>query len=88
MKKKIINRLKTFHTSLFLGITDALLPNVKDTIKQKETDFLHDQPKLDIDWTRLTSALVSFTIIILAIFDFITAEDIIKFLTAWNVLLQ
>jgi hypothetical protein len=88
MKKKIINRLKTFHKSLFLGITDALLPNVKDTIKQKETDFLNDQPKLDIDWTRLTSALVSFTIIILAIFDFITAQDIIEFLTAWSVLLQ
>ena len=88
MKKKIINRLKTFHTSLFLGIIDALLPNVKDTIKQKETDFLNDQPKLDIDWTRLTSALVSFTIIILAIFDFITAQDIIEFLTAWCVLLQ
>ena len=88
MKKKIINRLKTFHTSLFLGIIDAFLPNVKDTIKQKETDFLNDQPKLDIDWTRLTSALVSFTIIILAIFDFITAQDIIEFLTAWSVLLQ
>ena len=88
MKKKIINRLKNFHVSLFLGIIDALLPNIKDTIKQKETDFLHDQPKLDIDWTRLTSALVSFTIIILAIFDFIPAEDIIKFLSAWNVLLQ
>ena len=88
MKKKIINRLKTFHKSLFLGFTDAILPNIKDTIKQKETDFLNDQPKLDIDWTRLTSALVSFTIIILAIFDFITAEDIIEFLTSWNVLLQ
>ena len=38
MKKKILNRLKNFHLSLFLGITDA--------------------------------------------------EDIIKFLSAWNVLLQ
>jgi len=88
MKKKIVNGLKTFHTSLFLGFLDAFLPNIKDTIKEKQSDFLHDVPKLDIDWTRLTSALVSFTIIVLAIFDFITAKDIIEFLTAWNVLLQ
>ena len=88
MKKKLVNGLKNFHTSLFLGFCDAFLPNVKDTIKEKHSDFLHDVPKLDIDWTRLTSALVSFTLIILAIFDFITAEDIIKFLTAWSALLQ
>lgn len=88
MKKKLINGLKNFHTSLFLGFTDAFLPNVKDSIKEKQSDFLHDVPKLDIDWTRLTSALVSFTIIVLAIFDFITAKDIIQFLTAWNSLLQ
>lgn len=88
MKKKIINGVKNFHTSLLLGFLDAFLPNIKDTIKEKHSDFLHDVPRLDIDWTRLTSALVSFTIIVLAIFDFITAQDIIKFLTAWNVLLQ
>lgn len=88
MKKKIINGLKKFHTSVFLGFTDALFPNIQNTIKEKQTDFANEKPKLDIDWTRLTSALVSFTIIILAIFDFITAEDIIEFLTAWSVLLQ
>ena len=88
MKKKLINGFKTFHTSLFLGFLDAFLPNIKDTIKEKQSDFLNETPKLDIDWTRLTSALVSFTIIVLAIFDFITAKDIIKFLTAWNALLQ
>jgi hypothetical protein len=88
MKRKIINGLKKFHNSIFLGFTDAILPNIKDTIKEKQSDFLNDAPKLDIDWTRLTSALVSFTIIILAIFDFITADDIIKFLTAWSALFQ
>lgn len=88
MKKKLANGLKTFHTSLFLGFLDAFLPNIKDTIKEKDSDFLHEMPKIDIDWTRLTSALVSFTIIVLAIFDFITAKDIIEFLTAWSVLLQ
>lgn len=86
MKKKLIKGFTNFHRSLFLGFCDAFLPNIKDTIKEKQSDFLHEVPKLDIDWTRLTSALVSFTLIILAIFDFITAEDIIKFLTAWSAL--
>ena len=88
MKKKIINRVKNFNKSLLMGFLDAFLPNIKDTIKEKHSDFLHDVPKLNIDWTRLTSALVTFTLMILAIFDFITAEYIIKFLTACNSLLQ
>lgn len=88
MKRKIINTLSKFIKSIFLGFCDALLPYIKESIKEKDTLYVSESPKLDIDWTRLTSALVSFTIIILAIFDFITAQDIIKFLTAWNVLLQ
>ena len=88
MKRKIINSIKNFPKSIVLGFLDALLPYIKESVKEKESDFAQELPKLQIDWTRLTSALVSFTIIILCIFDFITAEDIIKFLTAWSALLQ
>ena len=88
MKRKIINTVRKFPKSIFLGFCDALLPYIKESIKEKDTLYISESPKLDIDWARLTSALVSFTIIILAIFDFITADDILKFLTAWNVLLQ
>lgn len=88
MKKKIATGLKNLPKAVLLGFTDALLPNIKDSIKEKDSEFVRELPTLDIDWTRLTSALVSFTLIILAIFDFITAEDIIKFLTAWSALLQ
>jgi hypothetical protein len=87
MKRKIIHTVKKFPKSIFLGFCDALLPYIKESIKEKDSDFVRESPTLDIDWTRLTSALVSFTIIILAIFDFITAKDIIKFLTAWSALL-
>ena len=68
-------------------IRTHLISKIKDSIKEKDSDFAREMPTLQIDWMRLTSALVSFTIIILAIFDFITAEDIIKFLTAWSALL-
>lgn len=88
MKRKIINGIKNFPKSIVLGFLDALLPYIKESIKEKESEFARELPKLQIDWTRLTSALVSFTIIILCIFDFITADDIIKFLTAWSALSQ
>lgn len=88
MKRKIINTMRKFPKSIFLGFCDALLPYIKESIKEKDTLYISDVPKLEIDWTRLTSALVSFTLIILAIFDFITADDILKFLTEWNSLLQ
>ncbi len=74
--------------SIALGILDALLPYIKESIKEKESDFMREAPKLSIDWARLTSALVTFTLLILCIFDFITAKDIFKILQAWNVLLQ
>ena len=80
--------MRKFPKSIFLGFCDALLPYIKESIKEKDTLYISENPKLEIDWTRLTSALVSFTLIILAIFDFITAEDILKFLTAWSSLLQ
>ena len=80
--------MRKFPKSIFLGFCDALLPYIKESIKEKDTLYISENPKLEIDWTRLTSALVSFTLIILAIFDFITADDILKFLTEWNSLLQ
>jgi hypothetical protein len=84
MKNKMIRIFKKLPKSIVLGFLDALMPNIKESIKEKESEFYKDLPTLDIDWTRLTTALVSFTLIVLAIFDFITAEDIIKLLTAWN----
>lgn len=88
MKKKIFVTLKKIPISIGKGILDAFLPNIHESIKQKPTDFKDEIPKLSIDYTRVFSALVSFTVIVLAIFDFITYEDILKFLHLWNVLLQ
>lgn len=88
MKRKIFAVVKKIPVSVGKGILDAILPNIKESIKEKESDFKNELPKVSIDWTRLTTALVSFTIIILAIFDFITYDDILEFLSAWSVLLQ
>ena len=86
MKKKIITVAKNLPKSIFLGFTDAILPHIKESVKEKESDFLRETPQLNINYTRLTSALVFFTLNMLAIFDFITYQDIIKFLEQWSAL--
>jgi hypothetical protein len=87
MKKKIITVAKNLPKSIFLGFTDAILPHIKESVKEKESDFAKEMPELNINYTRLTSALVFFTLNILAIFDLITFKDILNFLEQWSALL-
>lgn len=88
MKKKIITIAKNLPKSIFFGFTDALLPHIKESVKEKESEFASELPQLHINYTRLTSALVFFTLNILAIFDIITFEDILNFFEQWNLLSQ
>jgi hypothetical protein len=88
MKNKIITIAKNLPKSIFYGFTDAILPHIKESVKEKESEFAKELPQLDINYTRLTSALVFFTLNILAIFDIITFQDILTFLQQWSVLLQ
>ena len=88
MKKKIISIAKNLPKSIFYGFIDAILPHIKESVKEKESEFAKEMPQLDINYTRLTSALVFFTLNMLAIFDIITFKDILNFLEQWNVLLQ
>lgn len=87
MKKKLITVAKNLPKSIFLGFTDAILPHIKESVKEKESDFVKELPQLNINYTRLTSALVFFTLNILAIFDVITFKDILTFLEQWSALL-
>jgi len=85
--KKIPNYCKNFMQSLFLGILDAILPNIKESLKQIPSEFLNDRGELKIDFVRIFSATVFFILIILAICDVITFNDIINFVNKWNLLL-
>lgn len=88
MKLKILQLVKKIPKSVFLGVLDALLPNIKDSIKEKESAFVGEKGKLQIDYTRLLAAFVAFLLIVLSIFDVITFQDVIKALDQWNLLLQ
>ena len=73
--------------SLFLGILDAILPNMKESLKQIPSEFLNDRGELKIDFVRISSATVFFVLIILAICDVITFNDILNFVNKWKLLL-
>ena len=87
MTKKIINSCKKFPKSLFLGFIDAVLPNIKESIKEVPSEFLNDQNKINIDYLRLGSATVFFVLNLLCILDVITYNDLINVIKEWNLLL-
>ena len=78
MNLKILALIKKIPKSVFLGVLDALLPNIKDSIKEKPSYFIQEKPGLLIDWPRLTAAFVAFTVIVLSILD------LINFFKIWN----
>jgi hypothetical protein len=84
MNLKILALIKKIPKSVFLGVLDALLPNIKDSIKEKPSYFIQEKPGLLIDWPRLTAAFVAFTVIVLSILDLIKVEDLINFFKIWN----
>jgi hypothetical protein len=85
--KKIPTYCKNFLESVGLGILDALLPNIKESLKQIPSEFLYEKGKFQIDIVRVCSATIFFVLMILAICDIITFNDITKFVAQWNLLL-
>ena len=49
MKRKLISGLKNLPKSIFFGFTDAILPHIKESVKEKESDFVKELPELNIN---------------------------------------
>lgn len=73
--------------SVGLGILDAILPNIKESLKQIPSEFIYEKGKFQVDIVRICTATVFFVLIILAICDIITFNDILIFVNQWNLLL-
>lgn len=85
--KKIPKYCKNFIESVGLGILDAILPNIKESLKQIPSEFIYEKGKFQVDIVRICTATVFFVLIILAICDIITFNDILIFVNQWNLLL-
>lgn len=85
-----MKKLKVFGTiakKIGKGVIDAVLPNITNSIKPAQTDFVNDK-KYEIDWLRLLTAIVTFICMVLLITDTIDYNKFKQIIEAWKFVLQ
>ena len=79
--KKIFKTIGKVGIGIFKGILDVALPNEHNTIKVIEPELPDEKKKLDIDFTRLISAITVWIILVLIFFGKIKASDVLDLIT-------
>jgi len=75
-----MKKIKDIPTKIILGILDAILPNTKESIVLKESEFIAEKPSYKIDYIRFFSSLVAFITILLGLFNLIDLNKVIYLL--------
>ena len=73
-------KLKIFTSKIIAGLLDALLPNVKESIKLTESQFIKEKPSYKIDYVRLITSLITFAIVVASFFDWIDLAQLLQIL--------
>jgi len=79
--KKIFKTIGKIGVGIFKGVLDVALPNVQNTIKMIDPEFPDEKKKIDIDFTRLISAITVWIILVLIFFGKIKASDVLDLIT-------
>jgi len=79
--KKILLKIGKFGVSVVKGVLDVALPNTNNTIKVIDPKLPNEKKKLDIDFTRLLSAITVWIILVLIFFGKIKASDVLDLIT-------
>lgn len=66
------------------GVFDAVLPNVSNSIKPVQSEFENEPDKLNIDWLRLATAIITFACMVLFAMDVIDYEKVMQILELWK----
>jgi len=66
------------------GIIDGVLPNVSNSIKQQQSQFANEKPKLCVDWVRLTTAIIAFVGIVLTLLGKIDIKKLQQVIDLWT----
>jgi len=86
-----MRKIKVFGTiakKIGKGIIDAVLPNLKNSIKPAPTDFINEPNKYEIDWLRMVTAIVTFICLVLLITDTIDYNKFKQLIEAWKFVFQ
>lgn len=66
------------------GIIDGLLPNVTNSIKKEQSEFVNEKPKICVDWVRLSTAILAFVGIVLTLLGKIDIKKVYEILDLWK----
>lgn len=75
-----MRKIKEIPYKIIAGILDTILPNYKNSIELKESDFKNDTSKYEIDYIRFISSTMSFIFVILSILNNIDYKMILDLL--------
>jgi len=75
-----MKRIKDIPTKILLGILDAILPNTKESIILKESEFIQEKPSYKIDYIRFFSSLVAFITILMGLCNLIDLNHVLNIL--------
>ena len=74
MKKKVAKTI----LKVIKGIFDTVAPNINPSIAEKEFDAIENKTKTKVDWVRIISAFITFTLLLLNFFGQINITNFIK----------
>lgn len=74
MKKKVAKTI----LKVIKGIFDTVAPNITPSMAEKEFDAIENKTKTKVDWVRIISAFITFTLLLLNFFGQINITNFIK----------
>ena len=75
MKRPIV-KLTLFVLRVLMGVSDTVLPNIQNSIKNAGKCPVTKKNEVKIDWPRFSAAAITFLFLILNFFGLITVEQL------------
>ena len=79
-----MTRIKNFTSKIIAGIADAVFPNIKESVKLTESQFVEEKPSYKIDYIRLITSLITFGLLIASALDWIDLKELIKIISIFE----
>jgi len=76
MKKKLAKVI----LKVIKGMFDTIAPNITPSMSEKEFNALENKTQTKVDWIRIISAFITFTLLVLNFFGQINITNFIKIL--------
>jgi len=79
-----MTRIKNFTSKIIAGISDAVFPNIKESVKLTESQFVEEKPTYKIDYIRLITSLITFGLLVASALNWIDLKEIIKIISIFE----